>query len=223
MRKTNIEHYAAAVTMRGKDLLLIRELGKDDFPSVGFHFPGGKAKSEEQLIPALREALKKKYGATVKIVDSIPPIARMEGGKKIVIHGFICDLLSNFVFPKQHFQWVYADFERISSLYLDPLDRKLAEKVFHYFPLYAHKERYLKLAEKDKGEAYFYLDSLFYFRSLIPDREISDFSFLIRADSTIEQIRSAYAWLLDLYGLDLNQYLDVVEYKKAHSKHEKTC
>ncbi len=223
MRKTNFEHYAAAVIIRGRQLLLIRELEKDDFPSVGFHFPGGKAKSEEQLMPALKEALAMKYGANVKIVDSIPAIARMVGGKKVVIHGFVCDLLSNFAFPKQHFQSVYADFDRVSSLYVDPLDRKLAEKVIHYYPLYAHKERYRELSEKDKGEAFFYLDSLFYFRSAIPDREISDFSLLIRSDSTIEEIRSAYAWLLDLYGLDVNQYLDVVEYKKAHSKNEKTC
>ena len=218
MRKTSVEHYAAAVIIRGKQLLLIRELGEDDFPSVGFHFPGGRAKNEEQLLPALRGALMKKYGATAKIVDSIPAIARMVNGRKVVIHGFVCDLLSNFVFPKKHFKYVYADFDRVSSLYLDPLDRKLAEKVIHFYPLYAHKDRYHQLSEKDKAEAYFYLDSLFYFRSAIPDREISDFSFLIRSESTIEEIRSAYAWLLDLYGLDLNQYLDVVEYKKAHSK-----
>ncbi len=218
MRKTNVEHYAAAVIFMGKRLLLIRELGKDDFPNVGFHFPGGRAKNEEQLIPALKEALRTKYGATVKVVDSMPPMAHMKEGRKIILHGFVCDLLSNFAFPKDHFEYVYADFDRIPSLYLDPLDRKLAERVVRFYPLYAHKSRYLKLSEKENGEANFYLDSLFYFRSAIPDREISDFSLLIHSDSTIGQIRSAYAWLLNLYGLDLNQYLDVVDYKKAHSK-----
>ncbi len=213
-----VEHYAAAVVIVGRHFLLVRELGGDDFPINGFCFPGGKAKDEDGLKSALHDSLKKKYGAKVKIIEPITPIAQIKNGKMIVIHGFICEPLAPFKFPAKHFQHVYADFERIPSLYLDPLDRKLAEKVIRFYPLYGYKRRLAPLTEKEKGEAGFYLDSLFYFRSAIPAKEISDFSLLLRADSTIEQIRAAYHWLLNLYGVDLNQYLDVLEYKKAHSK-----
>ena len=218
MGNISVEHYGAAVVIVGRHILLLRELGKDDFPITGFHFPGGKAKSEENLKASLLESLKKKYSAKVKILEAIPPLARIQGQTKVVIHGFLCEPLSPFAFPKSHFQHVYCGFDEISSLYLDPLDRKLAERVARFYPLYGYKRRLVPLSEKEKGEASFYLDSLFYFRSAIPARDISDFSLLLRCDSTIEQIRSAYYWLLDLYGLDLNQYLDVLDYKKAHNR-----
>lgn len=218
MGKIKVEHYAAAVIIVGKRILLIRELGKDDFPITGFHFPGGKAKKEGQLKAALAEALKKKYGAKVKIVDSISPLASIENGRKVVIHGFLCEMLSRFAFPAKHFQSIYSSFDELPSLYLDSLDRKLAEKVALFYPLYAQKRRYLKLSEKEKGEARFYLESLFYYRDLIPAKEISDFSLLLEADCSIKQIRSAYLWILDLYGIDVNQYLDIVEYQARSEK-----
>lgn len=218
MASITVEHYAAAIVVVGRHILLVRELGKDDFPITGYHFPGGKAKSEDSLKSSLLDALKKKYEAKVKIIESVSPLARIQNGRKVVIHGFICEPLSPFKFPAKHFQSVYSDFDGVSSLYVDPLDRKLAEKVIRFYPIYGYKRRLAPLSEKEKGEANFYLDALFYFRSAIPAKEISDFSLLIRADSTIEQIRAAFAWLLDLYALDLNQYLDVLEYKKAHSK-----
>ncbi len=217
MGKTNVEHYAAAVIIVGKRILLIRELGKDDFPITGFHFPGGKAKNAEQLKTALADSLKKKYGAKVKIVDSISPLASIENGKKVIIHGFICEMLSRFIFPKDHFQSIYSGFDELPSLYLDPLDRKLAEKVVHFYPLYTQKRRYIKLSEKENGEARFYLESLLFYRNLVPAKDILDFSLLIDSDCSIKQIRSAYLWILDLYGIDVNQYLDIVEYK-AHTQ-----
>ncbi len=216
MANATVEHYAAAIVIVGRHILLVRELGSDDFPITGYHFPGGRAKSEDDLKGALAESLKKKYEAKVKILEPVSPLARIQGGRKVVIHGFICEPLSPFKFPAKHFQSVYSSFEGISSLYLDPLDKKLAEKVARFYPIYGYKKRLLALSEKEKGEANFYLDALLYFRSAVPAKEISDFSLLIRSDSTIAQIRSAFYWLLDLYGLDLNQYLDVLEYKKAH-------
>ena len=218
MGNITTEHYASAVILVGKRLLLVRELGKDDFPSSGFHFPGGKARRLENMKEDLQEALLKKYGAKIKIVEEITPLALAQNGRKVVLHGFLCEPLSRFSFPAAHFEHVYADLGRISEIYLDPLDRKLAEKVARFFPLYAYKKRLFPLSQKEKGEASFYLDSLFYFRSALPDKELSDFSLLIRSDSTIEEIRSAFFWLLGLYGLDLNAYLDVLEYRKKHQK-----
>lgn len=217
MAKTKVEHYACAVVIVGKHLLLLRQLGNDDFPLSGYHFPGGKARSEDLLKESLADALWKKYKAKVKILAPISPIAKVKDGVKVVLHGFICEPLTVWRFPKEHFQFIYSDFPTLKDLYLDPLDRILSEKVSLFYPIYGYKKRLVPLSEKEKGEASLYLDSLFYFRSALPGREISDFSLLIRADSAIEQIRAAYAWLLRLYGLDLNEYLDVLEYRKTHS------
>ncbi|HBS02577.1 MAG TPA: hypothetical protein DEA63_01755 [Firmicutes bacterium] len=214
MGKERIEHYSCAVVVQGKHLLLLRELGKDDFPLSGFHFPGGKARSEDRLEEALQSALAEKYGASVKIIAPICPLAKVDGKRKIVLHAFLCEPLSPFHFPRAHFEYVYSDFASLQDLYLDPLDRVLAQKVRLFYPVYGYKRRLVPLSEKQKGEAKLYLDSLFYFRSALPGKEISDFSLLIRADSTIQQIRDAYYWLLNLYGLDLNEYLDVLEYRK---------
>ena len=216
MAKMKIEHYACAIVIVGKHLLLVRQLGKDDFPLSGFHFPGGRAKNEDCLKEALSDSLWKKYKAKVKILAPISPIARVNDGTKVVLHGFLCEPLTVFRFPKDHFQFVYSDFPTLKDLYLDPLDRTLSEKISLFYPIYGYKKRLVALTDKEKAEASLYLDSLFYFRSALPGREISDFSLLIRADSTIEQIRSAYRWLLRLYGLDLTEYLDVLEYRKKH-------
>jgi ADP-ribose pyrophosphatase YjhB (NUDIX family) len=218
MAKVNVEHYCAAVIIVGKQILLLRELGKDDFPLGGFHFPGGRAKSEGELQNALANALFRKYGAKVKFISAFTPLASREGDKKVVLHGFLCESLSSFAFPSVHFQHIYASFSSLSSIYIDALDRKLAEKVAYFYPIYGYKKRLVKLTDKEKGEASFYLDSLLYFRRAIPNKEISDFSLLLRSDSTIEDIRHAYAWLLDTYGLDVNQYLDVIEFKRKKER-----
>ncbi len=216
MAKTNVEHYACAVIAEGKHMLLLRELGKDDFPLTGYHFPGGKCRGEDSVKDDLGKALARKYGAKVKVVASITPIAHVRGGKKEVLHGFFCEALTPLRYPSDHFQYVYSDFSGLSSLYLDPLDKVLAEKVALYYPIYAYKKRLAALSPKEKDEAKFYLDSLFYFRTAIPAKEISDFSMLIRCDSTISDIRKAYFWLLKLYGLDLNEYLDLLSYRRSH-------
>lgn len=216
MAKNNVENYACAVIVEGKHMLLLRELGKDDFPLTGYYFPGGKCRSQDTVKEDLAKAMAKKYGSRIKIVDSITPIARIREGKKEVLHGFFCEALTPLHYPTAHFEYIYSDFSGISSLYIDPLDKVLAEKVALYYPIYAYKKRLAPLSSKEKEEARFYLDSLFYFRASIPGKEISDFSMLIRCDSTIQEIRKAYLWLLKLYGLDLNEYLDLLSYRRAH-------
>lgn len=218
MAKVNVEHYCAAVIIVGKQILLLRELGKDDFPLAGFHFPGGRAKNEGELQSALKSALLRKYGAKIKIISAFTPLAARESGRKVVLHGFLCEPLSPLTFPSKHFQHIYASFSSLNAVYIDSLDRKLAEKVAYFYPIYGYKRRLVQLSEKEKGEAGFYLDSLLYFRSSMPAKEISDFSLLLRSDSAIEDIRRAYVWLLDTYGLDVNQYLDVIEFKRKKER-----
>ncbi len=216
MAKNNVENYACAVIVEGKHMLLLRELGKDDFPLTGYHFPGGRCHSQESAKDDLARAIAKKYGARIKIVDSITPMARVSNGKKEVLYGFFCEALTPLHYPRANFEYIYSDFSNLVSLYIDPLDKVLAEKVSLYYPIYAYKKRLAALSPKEKEEARFYLDSLFYFRSSLPAKEISDFSMLIRCDSTIEEIRKAYYWLLKLYGLDLNEYLDLLSYRRNH-------
>lgn len=214
--KKPIESYVAAVIIEGKTVLVCRELCADGFPKSGFHFPGGKT-HEGSVHPAVLKALiQKKYKADIRIISTMTPISGYaRDGAEVHLYPFLCQLISPLHFPTYRFQYRHLELNDLNSVYLDHFDKILAQKVAFYYPLYTVNKAPVR-SPHDKSEINVYIDSLLYFSKRLPATEVSDFSALARTAITVPDLRRAYAWLLDLYGLDYNEYLDVLDFRKAH-------
>jgi hypothetical protein len=211
--------YVAAVFLEGRTVLVCRELASDGYPLSGFHFPGGRVKDDAALKDDLKAILGKKYNATIRILSPMTPIQGYSiDGTKTILYPFICEKLSAFSFPTKQFDYRYLLLDDIPDLYLDHLDKILAEKVALYYPLLINTILPYDRSAHDQQELGVYLDSLIYFKGRLPASEISDFSALARTQIDMPGLRAAYKWLLDRYDLDYNEYLDLLDFRRSHGR-----
>lgn len=212
-------HAAAAVFLEGRSILLCRELGNDGFPKSGFHFPGGFLPDLDHQKSDLKELISKKYQAEIRILSPMSPIVGYQNDRTVLtLHPFICEKLSPFVFPTKNFDYRFLILSDLDTLYLDHLDRLLAEKIALYYPLLINALLPYARSPHEQSELRVYLDSLVYFKDRMPASEISDFSALCQCQIDIADLRKAYKWLLNRYDLDYNEYLDLLDFRAAKQR-----
>lgn len=214
MSSIKTKHSVAALLESGKHVLLVRETSFAQpfrLPGIDYH---GNGSGKRELLSMLR----KRYEAEVSIRGDIAPISLVNGKQKEVLHVYLARPVTQFSFPKANFEFVYADFRDLPSLYLAPLDKAVLRKYASFYPLYEGSKRTLPLSLRDEAEAREYCRALSYFAKRINASDVRDFEKLLSTDIGIDGIRRAFRCLLDLYGLDLNEYLNAMEYRKAHSR-----
>jgi hypothetical protein len=213
------DRYVAAVFLEGRNVLVCRELASDGFPRSGFHFPGGQVKDDAHLKEDLKAVIAKKYGANLRILSPMTPIQGYSvDGTLTILYPFVCEKLSAFQFPQKQFDYRYLLLSDIADLYLDHLDKVLAEKVALYYPLLMNTLLPYDRSAHDQQELGVYLDSLIYFKGRLPASEISDYSALARTQIDMAGLRAAYKWLLNRYDLDYNEYLDLLDFRRSHGR-----
>jgi len=214
-RKTHC--FVSAVFLEGGKVLVCRELSSDDYPKSGFHFPGGKVHPDADMKAVIKELMRQKYGSDIAVLSALTPVVGFSiDGDRTVLYPFLCEKVTAFLFPHKQFDYRYLPLSDIASIYLDHLDKILAEKIAFYYPLYTATKLSVERTPREKSEIGLYVDSLLYFEGRLPPAEIKDFSILTRSDIAVADLRKAYKWLLARYDLDYNEYLDLLDYRKNH-------
>lgn len=212
-----VRTFVCGVFLYGNHLLLLREIGANGLPKSGFHLPGGEILNGEQPDAHLLNCLKVKYRADVEIVKELTPLVVSLPGQDVVLYPFYCKDLNHFYYPK-NMEHKYIAFKELDDVYVDPIDKFLAQKV-GYYAQYIRGIKAKAGTGLSRQELNYMNGCLKYFSKRLPRAEIIDFKGLLKCEITKKEAIDAFKWLLRTYGLDFAEYLDLLIYlQKAERK-----
>lgn len=218
MSRISQADYVCAVIHVNGLYLILRERRPAERPTQGYFFPGGKWNEKYPADEYLKAQIYKKYGLEVNVETFMGGATIFNGHAVTTLNAYYCALKNKPKLDKKiiDYRWVKA--EEILGFYLEPEDRLIAERLYHFHKVYDAEIRLNARNQKETNEAWFYFDSLVYFGPRVAMKDVKDFNELVRTDATIEAIRSAYKWVLVQNHLDYNEYLDYRSYREKAAK-----
>ena len=134
MEKSVIEVSAAVIYLEGKILCFKRDIGKFDYTSLKYEFPGGKLEPGERPETALVRELDEELGISVKVGEKLADIRHDYPDFSILLHCYICEadefsgeLRDHVAYAElephelDQLDWIEAD-KPIVSLLMDKVD-----------------------------------------------------------------------------------------------------
>ena len=188
-------------------LLAYRLLDRDGMPKSGFRF----LRSSSPKFSRLSSEIADSHRGSIRLVHD-EGFFPLPGGAKI--HGFLVLENSALAFPKRS-EVRFVRESDLQSLFLDPLDRAIAERFFalsHFYLGYLGDPR---SPEEDRAAA-FLLSSLRYFERLgrLDPGETKIFEDMMKHGASLPALRKAHAHLLSFYHLDVNEFVDLCRLKR---------
>lgn len=122
---------AAIIIESGEILCMQRGIGKYEYISNRFEFPGGKVEKDESFEQALRRELNEELDLSVEI-DSYQSFLTVEhdySDFSITMHSYIVPVTSREFTLKEHKSFVWLPLDQLSTLDWAPADLPIVKKL----------------------------------------------------------------------------------------------
>lgn len=116
-----MKHYevvAAVIKYNNKILCMQRNVGKFDYTSLKFEFPGGKIEQGEERHEALERELREEMDMQVSISedDYLMTVKHTYPDFSITMHAFLCEVAKPDFVMKEHKSFVWLSKEELNTL-----------------------------------------------------------------------------------------------------------
>lgn len=116
-----MKHYevvAAVIRYNNKILCMQRNVGKFDYTSLKFEFPGGKIEQGEERHEALERELREEMDMQVSISedDYLMTVKHTYPDFSITMHAFLCEVAKPDFVMKEHKSFVWLPKEELNTL-----------------------------------------------------------------------------------------------------------
>lgn len=127
----HLEVVAAIIEYQGKILCMQRNVGKYEYVSLKFEFPGGKVEAGETQPQALMRELREEMEMQVEIADSdfVMSTNHVYPDFEITMHCYFCHPENDVFVRKEHVAHVWCIPEELEKLDWAPADIPVMQKV----------------------------------------------------------------------------------------------
>lgn len=127
----HLEVVAGIILYKDKILCMQRNVGKYDYISYKYEFPGGKMEEGESKTEALMRELREEMELEVKISDKdfFATVTHEYPDFLITMHSFICETDTMKFVRKEHINHQWLNVEELQSLDWAEADKPIVEKI----------------------------------------------------------------------------------------------
>lgn len=127
----HLEVVAGIILYKDKILCMQRNVGKYDYISYKYEFPGGKMEEGESKTEALMRELREEMELEVKISDKdfFATVIHEYPDFLITMHSFICETDTMKFVRKEHINHQWLNVEELQSLDWAEADKPIVEKI----------------------------------------------------------------------------------------------
>ena len=133
---SHIEVVAAVIINNGEILCMQRNIGKYDYVSYKYEFPGGKLESGESQAEALMRELYEEMDLNIKISrnDFFMTVEHTYPDFSITMHSFICYVDNRTFIRKEHISHTWLKVDSLDTLDWAAADLPIVEKLKEVMP-----------------------------------------------------------------------------------------
>ena len=131
--RKNIEVVAAIIKYNDLILCMQRPVGKFDYVSLKFEFPGGKVEPGETNSQALMRELREEMAMKTDITedDYFMTVTHQYPDFEITMHSFICPVESQEFIRKEHVDHKWLPVEELNTLDWAPADQPIVNALMN--------------------------------------------------------------------------------------------
>lgn len=125
----HIEVVAAIIFNNNKILCVKRSIGKHDYISLKFEFPGGKIEQNETNEEALKREIKEELHMEIEVGEKFLTVQHDYPDFRLTMHSYICTCKAPDLRLEVHLDYKWLPAEELGSLDWAAADIPIAEKL----------------------------------------------------------------------------------------------